>query len=307
MTRSNGPRKRQRGSIHTLPSGALRVRVYTGFDPVSKRRHYLTETVPPGPDAAREAEKVRTRLLNQVDERRNPRTRATVNQLLDRWLEVLDVEPSTRRGYVRKINRHVRPVLGGLGVGQVDEEVLESFYAVLRRCRARCGGRKFVEHRTQRKHKCDERCRPHSCRGLAPSSIRQIHWILSGALSRAVRWKWIAVNPAAEADKPALPHPDPQPPSAEEAARIVNAAWAADPDWGAFVWLAMVTGARRAELCALRWHQVALKLVCLGCGRESPIDGAAPCAVCGDGRCDRRGRARALPQNLDSFQITLMH
>jgi hypothetical protein len=163
-----------------------------------------------------------------------------VNQLLDRWLEVLDVEPSTRRGYVLKIDRHVRPVLGGLSVGRIDEEVLESFYAVLRRCRTRCGGRKFVEHRTERKHKCDGRCLPHACRGLAPSSIRQIHWILSGALSRAARWKWIAVNPAAEADKPALPHPDPQPPSAAEAARIVNAAWAADPDWGAFVWLAMV-------------------------------------------------------------------
>ncbi|SDP67115.1 hypothetical protein SAMN04487905_1071, partial [Actinopolyspora xinjiangensis] len=31
--------------------------------------------------------RVRTRLLNQVDERRNPRTNATVEQLLDRYLE----------------------------------------------------------------------------------------------------------------------------------------------------------------------------------------------------------------------------
>jgi integrase len=38
-----------------------------------------------GPSAARDAERVRTRLLNQVDERRNPRTKATMNQLLDRW------------------------------------------------------------------------------------------------------------------------------------------------------------------------------------------------------------------------------
>ena len=26
--------------------------------------------------------------------------------------------------------------------------------------------------------------------------MRQIHWILSGALDRAVRWKWIVLNPA---------------------------------------------------------------------------------------------------------------
>ncbi|MEN3309767.1 MAG: integrase, partial [Micromonosporaceae bacterium] len=62
---------------------------------MTKRRHDLVEVIPPGPDAAREAEKARTRLLSQVDERRNPRTKATVNQLLDRWLEVLDVEAST--------------------------------------------------------------------------------------------------------------------------------------------------------------------------------------------------------------------
>jgi hypothetical protein len=35
----------------------------------------------------------------------------------------------------------------------------------------------------------------------------------------------------------------------------VNAAWA-DLDLGLLVWLAMVTGARRGELCALRWRHV---------------------------------------------------
>jgi hypothetical protein len=36
--------------------------------------------------------------------------------------------------------------------------------------------------------------------------VRQIHWILSGALGRAVRWRWIAVNPANQAEPPG-PHP----------------------------------------------------------------------------------------------------
>jgi integrase len=60
---------------------------------------------------------------------------------------------------------------------------------------------------------------------LAASTVRQIHWILSGAFDRAVRWKWIALNPAEQADKPALPHPDPRPPSVAEASRIVTEAW----------------------------------------------------------------------------------
>ena len=73
------------------------MRVYAGSDPLTGKRHDLTEVVPPGPKAAAEAEKVRTRLLNQVDEQRNPRTKATVNQLLDRYLAVVELEQSTRK------------------------------------------------------------------------------------------------------------------------------------------------------------------------------------------------------------------
>lgn len=61
--------RRSRGAVDLLPSGAYRVRVYAGSDPVTGKRHDLTEIVPPGPGAAAEAERVRTRLLSQVDER----------------------------------------------------------------------------------------------------------------------------------------------------------------------------------------------------------------------------------------------
>ena len=53
-------RSRQRGQIEALPSGALRVKVFAGRDPVSKRRLYLSETIPPGPRQARLAEQART-------------------------------------------------------------------------------------------------------------------------------------------------------------------------------------------------------------------------------------------------------
>ncbi|MFZ0118223.1 MAG: integrase, partial [Pseudonocardiaceae bacterium] len=96
MTRSQGPvAGRSRGSIDELPSGALRVRVYAGVDPVSKRRHDLIEIVPPGPGADKQARRIRDRLISQVEERRNPRTKATVDQLLERYLDQFDGAAST--------------------------------------------------------------------------------------------------------------------------------------------------------------------------------------------------------------------
>ncbi|MGH4012891.1 MAG: hypothetical protein ACRDSL_02920 [Pseudonocardiaceae bacterium] len=98
--------RRRRGEIAKLPSGSLRVKVHGGIDPLSGRRHYLTETIPAGPTAHADAEKARTRLLNQVDEQRNPRTRATVDQLMDRtW----SCSTSSRRPASALLNASVAP------------------------------------------------------------------------------------------------------------------------------------------------------------------------------------------------------
>ena len=256
MTPRKQAQRRQRGAIDVLPSGALRVRVYAGKDPVTGRRHDLVEVVPAGPKAAAHAEALRTRLLNQVDERRHPRTNATVDQLLDRHFELATWEPTTLATYIGYANKHIRPLVGAVKVGALDADVFDSFYAELRRCREHCDGRPFIEHRTASDHACNDRCRPHLCAGLGASTIRQVHFILSGALKRAVRWRWIAISPITQAEPPATPKPDPRPPTAAEAARILNEAWATDADWGALIWLAMVTGTRRGELCALRWEHL---------------------------------------------------
>ena len=101
----------RRGNIEER-GGSYRVRVYAGVDPVIKKEIYLRETVPPGPTTRRQAEKALTRLQSQVDERRAPRTSATLDQLLDRYFDVaVDVAPSTRSDYLSKANKHIRPIL----------------------------------------------------------------------------------------------------------------------------------------------------------------------------------------------------
>lgn len=257
MTASRPGRQRSRGSIDALPSGAFRVRVYAGIDPVTRRRRTLVETIEPGAKAARLAEEARTRLLRQVDERLQPRTAITVDQLMDQHFELSTWERSTRETYAGYLTKHIRPLMGTVKVGDLNARTFDSFHAELRRCRDHCGRKRYVDHRTPYPHGCDDRCRMHQCQPLGPATIRQIHFIISGALKRAVRWGWISSNPIVFAETPPAPKARPRPPSPEEAARILTEAWA-DPDWGTLVWFAIVTGVRRGELCALRWRDVDL-------------------------------------------------
>jgi hypothetical protein len=59
-----------------------------------------------------------------VDEQRSARTNATVDQLLDRYLDVLKIEDKTRASYERLIRLHIRQVLGSLSIGRVNGETV---------------------------------------------------------------------------------------------------------------------------------------------------------------------------------------
>ena len=89
------------------------------------------------------------------------------------------------------ITKHVQPLLGHLAITAVNGEVLDHFYADLRRCR---------DHRAG-----------HRCWALAPATVRKIHYLISGAYRRALRGRWLDHNPAADAEPPPKPRPEPQP------------------------------------------------------------------------------------------------
>ena len=88
-----------RGHIEQLPSGSFRVHVYAGMDPVTGRPRRLRETCPDDATAAATL----GRLLNEADGRRFPDRAATLGQALDKYLEVTDLELSTKeahQGYI---------------------------------------------------------------------------------------------------------------------------------------------------------------------------------------------------------------
>ena len=212
-----------------------RVIVYAGRDPITGRKRQKSVSV-----ATRaEAKQAEARLITEVGagQHRATSTR-TVAELLDRWLEwrqsARPISPTTVATYRGYIDRSILPSLGHLQVGRLDAATLDTFYARLRRHGGKDG------------------------RPLAASSVRQIHAILSGALNRAVVWGWIASNPARLASPPSIERADMQPPAVEDAGRLLSVALAEDPELGLFLRLAVVLGARRGELCALRWSDVDL-------------------------------------------------
>ncbi|MDT7631659.1 MAG: integrase, partial [Pseudonocardiales bacterium] len=76
------------------------------------------------------------------------RTRATIDELLARYVAQFDGAPNTLTAYRSYLRNHISPLLGQVKVGDLDADILDSFYAELRRCRRHCGGGLFIEHRT---------------------------------------------------------------------------------------------------------------------------------------------------------------
>jgi integrase len=250
---------RPRGNIEAR-GDSLRIRVYAGLDPVTGKPVYLRKTVRGTGDAARRtARRALNRLVAEAEKTRQPSSVISLGQVIDEWLRVTEHEDSTRETYLGYIERTIKPALGSMSIAKLSVRHLETLYAELRRCRVRCGRKPFIEHKADGDHDCvATKCTPHVCRPMAASTVRQIHSIISGALSAAVRWDWLESNPARAAQRPRQKPPEPHPPSPAEAARLVDEAFRMDEDWGTLVWLVMTTGLRRGEVCILRWSRVDL-------------------------------------------------
>ena len=87
---------------------------------------------------------------------------------------------------------------------------------------------------------------------MRPATILRIHSIISSALDLAVRYEWTDRNVAKNARPPHPRKREPDPPSPEQAARLLNLVWAEDEEFGLYLWTAFTTGARRGEVGALR-------------------------------------------------------
>jgi integrase len=101
-------------------------------------------------------------------------------------------------------------------------------------------------------------CRPHVCHPMKASTIRGIHSILSGAFAAAQRWEWTDRNPAESAKPPTTIRQPIPATSPDDVAKVIAEARAHSPALGLYLWLVVVTGVRRGELCGLQIRDIDL-------------------------------------------------
>ena len=131
------------------------------------------------------------------------------------------------REYRRLTERLIKPDLGRLRLGRITTKRLDDYDATLSK-----------EH------------------GLSPATIRHVHAVFRGAFGQAVKWGIVPMNPAASASPPKLRSREINPPVIADVKRMLELADDDDPEYGALLRVLTATGARRGEVCGLRWSDV---------------------------------------------------
>jgi integrase len=214
-----------RGIIEARGEGQWRVRAYAGRE--NGKVRWVSRTVHGGKRVAQ------TELAKLVAEVEGGEVVAshpvTLGELIDRWLS--DIAPHrtlhTMKEYRRIADANVKPALGNIEVSKLTARLIEGFYTSLTK------------------------------RGLSSASVRRHHALLHAALGRAVKWGVVAANPVDRATPPGLKRPTASAPSVDDVQRLIaEAETIGDHVLACAVALGAVTGARRGELCALRWSDI---------------------------------------------------
>ena len=210
-------------------SGTWRLRVYVGRDPDTDRPIQESRTFRGTETAAR---KELAKLVAAVEGRVVEPNRATVGQLLDRWVAHVEAigkaRPKTVYEYRRKIDGRIRPVLGDVRLDKLRADAIDNAYQLW------------------------------LAEGLSPSTVAVYHSILHAACRQAVKWGWIDRAATDQATAPKPRSPEMKVPTPAQVATIVRTADADDPVLATALALAALTGCRRGELCALRGSDVDL-------------------------------------------------
>ncbi len=215
------------GTMRERSPGKWELVVSAGVNPATGRYHRVVRTV--ATKSKREAKAALATLEAALAAGNVSFDDPTLAALLDRWMEhitSLGRAETTLYHYRQYIDREIVPVLGAIKLSRLKALDIDRLYGNLRK------------------------------RGLAPATIRQVHAILRASLNQAERWGLVQRNVAKLAFAPSQPQREQHPPTVDEVRTLIRAAAEVDPQFALYIRVMVATGARRAEVCGLRWSDV---------------------------------------------------
>jgi len=217
-----GRRDKGSGSVSHRGKDVYRLRVYMGRDPVTHLPRYASKTI-----RAKNITGARSELATFITEQQGQAvgTNATVRTLMAEWLAQITSDgkaPRTIAEAKRTTDQLINPTLGDVQLSELTGRHIDEM------------NRKTA--------------------GLKPSTRRRYHAVLAAALNQAVKWGWIDVSPAIRANAPKVGESSLVFPTEDEVLALIDAM--PTEVWKMALRLALVTGARRGELCGLRWTDI---------------------------------------------------
>jgi integrase len=174
-------------------------------------------------------------------------SKITLSQWLDIWLSEYmgDKKYLTVKGYKAQVNTHIKPALGAVKLSALAPHDIQKFYNSLQK----------EGHTITRKDENGEIVVEH--KPLATKSVRNVHGVLTKALSVAANIGYIKGNPAERVTLPRVEKKEIKPLTDEQVTGLLKIA---DMDeYGAIFKTIIFTGLREAEATGLTWDCVDFK------------------------------------------------
>ena len=221
-----------KGTKTEVAPGVWRLRVYVGRNakgfPVQRSKTIHAPERKPGA-GTRLADRELAKMIAEASQGRTAPGTETVGTLLERFIEhatAIGRSPTTLREYHRIAETVLRPELGRIKVVKLTAADLDRLYAKL------------------------------TATGNKAITVRHVHALIGAALHQAEKWDLVDRNVSRQATPPAVHAGEIVAPRPDEVQRIIEVAEAIEPALASLLLLAALTGARRGELCALRWSDV---------------------------------------------------
>ena len=109
--------------------------------------------------------------------------------------------------------------------------------------------------------------------GIGANSTRKAAKHARALLVQAIDWDLVGKNVATKAKPPKEVPFNVTPPTREQRIALVDAAYEQEPQFGALVYLAVTTGARRGELGGLRWQDIDVENATVRIAHQAEPDG----------------------------------